>query len=323
MTMNEGKKQKNIPFMPGRMEDYAASADFDLDVIPAFLTPEHINNNQDITKPSQRPVVDIDFDETQPANHGVSDFVIREKLHNAIAHDKMDVFLQPIVSLPARKHEFYELFGRLRAKPGIYLGAREYMPLASEERIITDLDTLLLANCLKIMRHHQEKHHINVGYFININPFTLRNRLFMNRLLGVLKNNKYIAQNLIFELHYADMMTLSPMEQKIIDGLVQIGCRISVDNIGGIPTDIKYLNARHISFVKIDAKDILSKGETETGFSQILTKKHNLNVNGIDIIIEKVETEKQVISLLDYDFKYGQGFLFGRPDFRSVYNGGS
>ncbi len=38
-----------------------------------------------------------------------------------------------------------------------------------------------------------------------------------------------------------------------------------------------------------------------------------LHRHGISLIADKIETENQVIELLDYDLKYGQGFLFSPP----------
>lgn len=315
--MDSGKKSRKVAFMPEHMEDYAEP-----EMIPAFLTSHHILD-QSLANDTGQQAVDLAYEENAPAEHHLSDFVLREKLHNAIEHNKMDVFLQPIVSLPQRKTLYYELFGRLRAKAGVYVPASEYMRLAREDQVINNLDTLLLSNCIQILHHHKKSYDHDVAYFLNIKPFTLRNHLFMGNLLPLLSKHRYIAQSLVFEMHYTDLLMLSPGEQKILSGLTQIGCRVSVDNIGGIPTDLKYLKARHVAFVKVEADKILRQGKTETGFSNILTKKHNLDVNGIEMIVEKVETEQQIISLLDYDIKYGQGFLFGRPDFRGVYNAGS
>jgi cyclic-di-GMP phosphodiesterase TipF (flagellum assembly factor) len=34
---------------------------------------------------------------------------------------------------------------------------------------------------------------------------------------------------------------------------------------------------------------------------------------GIEVIVEKVEAEKQIVDILDLDIGYGQGHLFGEP----------
>ena len=34
---------------------------------------------------------------------------------------------------------------------------------------------------------------------------------------------------------------------------------------------------------------------------------------GVDLIVEKVEAERQVVDILELDARYGQGHLFGEP----------
>src|SRR6185503_11492467 len=49
---------------------------------------------------------------------------------------------------------------------------------------------------------------------------------------------------------------------------------------------------------------------------------------GIDLIAEKIEGERAVVDLLDYDVRFGQGFLFApprplRPESAPATNGGA
>jgi cyclic-di-GMP phosphodiesterase TipF (flagellum assembly factor) len=34
---------------------------------------------------------------------------------------------------------------------------------------------------------------------------------------------------------------------------------------------------------------------------------------GIDLIVEKIETEQMLVELLEYSIDFGQGYLFGEP----------
>ena len=293
------------------------------EVIPAFLTPEHLKNKDDNAANDTPHIIDVIDKAPASAQNNASgkpkDFIIRESLHNAVTHKHIDLFMQPTVSLPQRHIKFYEFYGRLRIKPGQYIPAQDYMTLASEEHIVNQLDTLLFASCLKVIKKQQQKYNLVPPCFINIKPYTLRDRVFMNNLLQLLSRHKNIAYTLVFEMHYNDFLMLSPAEKKILEGLAKAGCRFSVDHVDKIPDDVKYLRARHVSFVKMEAKTLLRDGKTERGFSELLQKKHNLEVNGIDIIAEKTESENDLKEILDFDIKYGQGFLFGRPDFQGVY----
>ncbi len=278
------------------------------DVIPAFLTPDHITTQHDNIHQT-----------TRREDDSPSDMVVRERLYYAIERQHIDLFMQPIVTLPQRHIAFYEFFGRLRVKAGQYVAAHDYMDLANEEHIVSNLDAIFLTQCLKVLKKQQDKTNRFASYFINIKPFTLRNKDFMKNLVAILSKHKEIAHSLIFEMHYNDFLMLSPAEKKILSGLSKIGCRFSLDHMTDIPADIEHLKEQNISFIKIDAKNLIIKGGDKKGFDELLSQKQRLQTHNINLIIEKIESEANLIELLDYNIKYGQGFLFGKPDFAGVY----
>ena len=51
----------------------------------------------------------------------------------------------------------------------------------------------------------------------------------------------------------------------------------------------------------------------------MVRRKRRLEMNGIEVIIDRVESEPELLELLDYEVNFGQGFLFGRPDLEGVY----
>ena len=46
---------------------------------------------------------------------------------------------------------------------------------------------------------------------------------------------------------------------------------------------------------------------------RIQALKRRLDGAGIDLIVEKIETEQMLVELLDYNIDFGQGYLFGEP----------
>ncbi len=288
------------------------------DVIPAFLAPDHILEHGFHKEDS---IIDVEDEAVSAQNSDApSDIVVQERLYNALDNNHIDVFMQPIVTLPQRHHNFYEIFGRLRIKAGQYLDAKDYITHADDHYTLNKHDTLLLNESLKNLPRHQNLHAMEgLRYFFNIRPRLLRDHMFMNRVARILSQYKALAHALVFEMHYSDFLTLSPTEHKVLDALAKTGCSYSLDHVSDIPTDIKTLRKKNIRFVKIAAENLLSQGDNESGFSDLLSKKHTLEINDIHLIVEKVETEKQVLSILDYGIRYGQGYLFGRPEFQSVY----
>ncbi len=287
---------------------------FSEELIPAFLSPEHILEN-DIANDAPLELLD----RVEPEDIIPNEFMIRESVHRAVEYNSLDVFMQPVVTLPQRRQSFFELFGRLRVAPGVYADACDYLKVTQEQHLVTQLDTLLLVGALKILRTYQRRVNEGAMFFLNVRPFTLRSPVFMDHLLPLLAKHREVASMLIFEMRFSDFLTLSPAEQKILSGLRQIGCRLSVDHFHSFPHDIGHLRRHGVEFVKLDAALILDEGRGEDGFSYVLSHKHNLEVNGIDIIAQRIESQSTLLEILDFDIKYGQGFLLGKPDFQGVY----
>ena len=305
------------------------------EIIPGFLKPQGwqknpqamIDDDDDDHLPSANtertaPLVE-DPDATANEeilleDQSLSDMVVRELVHHAVRNHRIDVFIQPILRLPQRQTKFYEMFARIRAKAGVYLPAKRYMTLASEENVMPAIDNLLLLHGLQALRKNRELDRV-ASFFINVKPATLRDGAFMRDLLDFLGQNRDMAPSLIFEMQQDDFNTLGTGEQKILKGLARLGCGLSLDNVSAIPSDIKFLMESKIRFVKISADKLLNAARTDRDFADMLRQKRKLEANGIGVIIEKIETETDLLELLDFNVNYGQGFLFGKPDLQGVY----
>jgi cyclic-di-GMP phosphodiesterase TipF (flagellum assembly factor) len=72
------------------------------------------------------------------------------------------------------------------------------------------------------------------------------------------------------------------------------------------------LAERAFRFLKVPAKLLLEKASAQgdihpEDFADLLARF------GIDLIAERIENESMVLDLLDYDVRFGQGFLFSVP----------
>ena len=74
-----------------------------------------------------------------------------------------------------------------------------------------------------------------------------------------------------------------------------------------------------INFLKIDAGELVNLCRTEHGEMDLARFKSRLDRSGLELIVEKFETEQDLIELLDFEIDYGEGYLFGRPDLEMAY----
>lgn len=273
------------------------------------------------TRPGQKPPLAA---EPQPriANDAeyedLSDMVVRELVGHAVRARAVDVFVQPIVRLPQRRVRFYEVFARVRARPGMYLPAKRYMHIAEESALANEIDTLLLAECIKTIQASAQVERA-APLFVNISHSTLRNTAYLKKLLGFLAENRHLSPRLVLEIAHQQFRALDAASREILRGLGKLGCSVSLDHIGMLDFDIADLQKYNVRFIKIAARTLMPYTQSDKARADFMRKKRALEGNGISVIIEKVETENDLIELLDFDISYGQGHLFGRPDLEAAY----
>lgn len=241
-------------------------------------------------------------------------------VREALAANRVDLYLQPVVSLPQRRTVFYESFSRLRDESGRVMMPAEYLAVAEPEGLVTAIDNLLLFRCVQIVRR-LAKQDRKVGIFCNISLASLGDEAFFPRFLEFLSANRDLNGALIFELGQSAYDSRGSIEARNMGKLADLGFRFSLDKVVDLDLDFQDLSRADVKFVKIGAQTLLDElVETDDGLA--LRSLPDLQAAdfgalaaryGIDLIIEKVESERQVVDVLELNIGYGQGHLFGEP----------
>ncbi len=257
--------------------------------------------------------------------------IVREGLRN----ERVDLYLQPIVSLPQRKTRFYECFSRIRTEDGLVIRPDQYMDVAKQEGLMGAIDNMLLFRCVQLVRKVQS-HGEKLGFFCNISANTLIDRKFFSDFVDFMAANKQLARNLIFEFSQTDLDTHRQEIGEYAARLGQLGFTFSLDRVDDLTKlNLEILSALGFRYIKIDARNFLempheedapgmAEGAGEAGLDTALEAdtvvgidvallKRTMDLHGIDLIVEKLEEEQNLIELLDYRIDYGQGYLFGEP----------
>jgi cyclic-di-GMP phosphodiesterase TipF (flagellum assembly factor) len=249
-----------------------------------------------------------------------SSHLLFETVRAALTDNRVDLYLQPIVSLPQRKTIFYESFSRLRDETGRILMPAEYLAVAEPAGLMTAIDNLLLFRCVQIVRR-LAKQDRRIGIFCNISIASLADESFFPQFLELLTANKDLAGALIFEIGQSAFEARGAVEARNMGKLADLGFRFSIDKVADLDFDLQDLVRSDVKFVKVGAQYLLD-GLTEVDGRLVLAALPDLAAEdfaqltrryGVEIIAEKVETERQVTEILDLDMAYGQGHLFGEP----------
>jgi cyclic-di-GMP phosphodiesterase TipF (flagellum assembly factor) len=245
---------------------------------------------------------------------------VLDTVRQALAENRVDLYLQPIVGLPQRRTVFYESYSRLRDESGRVMMPAEYLAVAEPEGLVTAIDNLLLFRCVQIVRR-LAKQDRKVGIFCNISIASLADETFFPQFLELLAENRDLAGALIFELGQAAFDARGAVEARNMSKLAELGFRFSLDKVDNLDIDFHDLARSDVKFLKVSAPFLLEELlETEDGL--VLRSMPDLAAQdfaaltrryGVDLIAEKVESERQIVDILELDIAYGQGHLFGEP----------
>ena len=237
----------------------------------------------------------------------------------ALDANRIDLYLQPVVSLPQRRTYFYEGFSRLRDEKGDVLAPAAFLQAAEDANLITDLDNLMLFRCVQIIRR-LTKSDRRIGIFCNVSLRSIADEEFFPAFLDFLRRNSDLAGSLIFEMTQAAFEGRSATAARNMARLADYGFRFSIDQVSNLSMDLAELQRAGVRFAKVEGRRLVDAAH---GAEPIAGREPGAIASediaglfaryGVDLVAEKIETESTVVEVLDLDVGYAQGHLFGAP----------
>ena len=275
----------------------------------APATTAHLTAAAPMPDPAAAPAAPIAG--TIAAFNGLDQNGIVAAINSAIESSKIELYLQPIVTLPQRKVRYYEALSRLKADNGDLVAAGDFLRFAEAGGLMPKLDNLSVLRCVQVVRRLLLKNR-DIGLFCNLSSATLTDSGFP-RFLEFAEANRAIAPALVFEFTQEAVRAMGPIEHESLAALAERGYRFSIDNLTDLRVEPRELNERGFRFIKAPAAVLLNRVGAASTDIHPADLSDLLGRFGIDLIAERIEGEGAVVDLLDYDVRFGQGFLFSPP----------
>lgn len=234
---------------------------------------------------------------------------LENELREAIKENQLLLMYQPRYSIAAGCINSVEALVRWKHPRHGLLMPDQFIPLAEESGIITDLtDWVLLHACRDIGEAFTQ-----IAVSVNISPLEFKATDVVARIENALAETQFPATRL--ELEVTENVTLSrPDNAKIVmQELKKLGIRLLIDDFGTGYASLYYLHNFPFHGIKIDKSFIFAMNDSESAKSIVekiigLGKDYNLEVTA-----EGVETQEQLQQLIKYKCDIAQGYYIGRP----------
>ena len=128
-----------------------------------------------------------------------------------------------------------------------------------------------------------------------------------------LEANRALASSFVLEFKQSTFRALGPAESEHLAALASRGYRFSIDHVADLRIEPRELADRGVRYIKVPAALLLDQKQAATADIHASDLSDLLGRFGIDLIAERIEGERAVVDLLDYDVRFGQGFLFAAP----------
>ena len=230
-------------------------------------------------------------------------------ISGAIDARRIDLYLQPIVTLPQRKVRWYQASVRLRIAAGDLLQPAEYRDIAEPAGLMPGLDIETVSRCIQVVKRLTSRNR-DVGLVCDIAGASLSDAAFASELIALLDSNRALAGSLVIGLRQATMRNLTALDGETLGALADLGFRFALDTVTDLRFEPRDVAAQGFRQVKVPA-DLLLDHPAQVGTAIHPADLAGLFARyGVDFIVEGVESEPQVVDLLDHDVRFAQGALF-------------
>ncbi|WP_349359606.1 EAL domain-containing protein [Stappia sp.] len=247
-----------------------------------------------------------------PPRPAPPDPALRETIRDALDHNRVDLFLQPLVTLPNRQVRFYEALTRIRDANDVYLEPVDFIDEAERARMMPAIDNLMLFRAIQVLRRLTSRNRRS-GLFVNLSAQTLVDERFFPGFLDFLRTNEGFDDQLIFEFSQRDVAEMGALELESLAALADLGFRFSMDRVTDLKSDFKTLSERGFRYMKLHASRLIGNERMPDSHIHPDDLGDLLRRFAIELIVDHIETEAQVLEVLDLEVRFGQGYLFSPP----------
>jgi len=220
------------------------------------------------------------------------------------------VEFQPIFQLCCERPTGFEALLRLRDEDGALISPAEFIPIAEESGLVTEIGVMTLECVLNTAKAWPK----DLFVAVNLSAVQFKPGDFVDIVADLLDRSGFEAARLNLEVTESLLLEDEENVRHQLDGLKALGATISLDDFGTGYSSLGYLWKFHFDKLKIDRTFLQGFDVNSEKYSQVIETivmlGHNLEM---DVIVEGVESELQLDMLKQLGCDQFQGFLLGRP----------
>jgi diguanylate cyclase (GGDEF)-like protein/PAS domain S-box-containing protein len=244
---------------------------------------------------------------------------LENQLRQALERREFVLFYQPKMNLLTGQVTGAEALLRWNDPLTGLVSPNRIIPILEETGLMHDVGRWALNEAVASYRRWRDAGLPGVCIAVNVSPMQLRNRGFLVEIRNAIAGDPLAAAGL--ELEITESLIMEDVRASIgsLRAIRELGVRIAIDDFGTGFSSLSYLSRLPVHTLKIDRSFVIDMGAGPEGLalvSTIINLAHSMKLN---VVAEGVETEEQsrLLRLLNCDEI--QGYWFGHPVPRDVF----
>jgi diguanylate cyclase (GGDEF)-like protein/PAS domain S-box-containing protein len=239
--------------------------------------------------------------------------VLEGQLRNAIKRNELFVCYQPIIRVPSGDIAGVEAMVRWRHPERGVLSASDFVPMAEETGLITEIDEWVLLTVCRQIKIWQDRFNHSWMVSVNISGRNFKKRTLLETVCRTTTKTGIDLRWLKLEITEGVLINNDSYVLSALNSLKEMGIRLALDDFGTGYSSLGYLRKFPLDILKIDksfVKDILVDPDCASITTAILALSRSLK---LDTIAEGVETKEQMELLMQHGCEKQQGNYFSPP----------
>ena len=228
-----------------------------------------------------------------------------EMLRQALGEDRIIHHIEPIITLPQRRIHGYDLVPRLMLEDGELAEAEDFMPLRGGEDVIAEIEALALVDAITFARKNMTTGN-SIMVYSPLSATSLKNTRQRERVISLLDANKAISAYIGFVISEQQWADLGGVEQAAIETIVKKGASFSLSSVRSLRLNYATISALGVRSVRADTKRFIDQPASYTDFHTADIAAY-VNRFEVDLLMINVQTEQDVLTLLDDGIGLAQG----------------
>jgi len=240
------------------------------------------------------------------------EYLLISDLRKAVEEGQLPLYIQGQFDRESRLVGA-EVLSRWRWE-GEWVSPTEFVALAERTNLIIELDLQTIRRALEELAKWNEKEIMLPSLSINISALHLRQAEFATSIQRMIEKSRVNPSWVALEITENSLLDGSTNVSKNLDGLAEMGVRISLDDFGTGYSSLSNITAFPITELKIDrtfVQDLTESLRLQAITGAVIELGRRLDLN---VVAEGIENADQFGLLRDAGCPIFQGFYFMRPE---------